>query len=167
MNIEQEAIVARLQDNLFTLRQLAGWSAIDLSKKLDVTRQTIYNLERGKPKMSLVQYLAIRKLLEIEIEEQQDNKALAQAVDVLLDKRDIPEEELRELQIKLKTITKGMSKTSDRSIALQLVAQTVGLAVPAIAAGLITKSPYTGAMAGLTILDLISGGTGGKHDDKE
>ena len=167
MNKEQEIKVSRLQDNLFTLRQLAGWSAIDLGKRLDVTRQTIYNLERGKPKMSLVQYLAIRKLLEIEIELQPDNKALAQAVIVLLDDEEIPEDELKELEIKLKTITKGMSRTTDRGVALQLVVQTVGLAVPAIAAGLITKNPYAGVVTGFAILDHISGGTGGKSDEKK
>lgn len=151
MNAEQKKIVARLQDNLFTIRQLAGWSAKDLGRLLDVTVQTIYNLERGKPQMSWIQYLAIRKILEIEIESQQDNKALSTAVSVLLDNDNLPDKEMEDLQKGLKTIAKGMSKSPDRAVALKLALQTVGIATASIAAGVLTKSPSAGINAWLWI----------------
>ena len=52
MNADQLKIVARLQDNLYTIRQLVGWSAEEMGVLLDITRQTVYNLERGRPRMS-------------------------------------------------------------------------------------------------------------------
>ena len=82
-----------------------------------------------------------------------------------MDDGDISKEELKDLQIKLKTITKGMTHTSDRRVALQLVAQTVGLAAPAIVAGILTKNAHIGILTGTTILNLVSGGTGGNSDD--
>ena len=89
MNDEQLKIVARLQDNLYTIRQLAGWSADQMGRLLDVTKQTVYNLERGKPKMSWAQYLAVRKILDLEIERQPDNVVLPKAVAVLLDDEEL------------------------------------------------------------------------------
>ena len=125
MNTQQKRIVNRLQSNLYTIRQLAGWSADDLGELLDLTKQTIYNLERGKPKMSLVQYLAIRTIIDDEIRRQPDNKALSSAVALLLDDEELSHKEYDELQLSLKTITKGMARTTDREIALKLAMTTV------------------------------------------
>lgn len=151
MNAEQEKIVNRLQNNLFTLRQLAGWNADELGARLDLTKQTIYNLERGKPKMSWVQYLAIRKIFELEIEKQPDNKVLQKAIVVLLDGQDLPDQELEELQEALKTIAKGMTRSANRTIALKLALQTIGAATAGIAAGMLAKSPGAGISAWLSI----------------
>lgn len=125
MNTQQKRMVNRLQSNLYTIRQLAGWSADDLGELLDLTKQTIYNLERGKPKMSLVQYLAIRTIIDDEIRRQPDNKALSSAVALLLDDEELSDKEYDELQLSLKTITKGMARTTDREIALKLAMTTV------------------------------------------
>lgn len=158
MNSKQQNIVSRMQDNLYTIRQLAGWSAEELAERLDVTKQTVYNLERGKPKMSWVQYLALTKLIEIEIEAQPDNKALQQAVVVLLNNKDLPEEEYYELQQSLKTIAKGMTKSSNRDIALKLALQTIA---PVIAGGVAAGAllgPTVGLQAGFYIADAIMKG---------
>ena len=121
MNADQLKIVARLQDNLYTIRQLAGWSAEEMGVLLDITRQTVYNLERGRPRMSWAQYLAIRKIIDLEIERQPDNLVLPKAVNVLLDDEELPESELTELQEALKTIAKGMvSRSVNRKIALKV-----------------------------------------------
>ena len=125
MNTQQKRMVNRLQSNLYTIRQLAGWSADDLGELLDLTKQTIYNLERGKPKMSLVQYLAIRTIIDDEICRQPDNKALSSAVALLLDDEELSDKEYDELQLSLKTITTGMARTTDREIALKLAMTTV------------------------------------------
>lgn len=159
MNNEQRIIVSRLQNNLYTIRQLAGWSADELGNLLDVTRQTVYNLERGNPKMSWVQYLAIRKIIDIEIERQPDNKVLVQAVTVLLDNEEleISEAEMEELQVSLRTIAKGMTRTADRSIALKLALQTVGAATAGIAASVLSRSAGTGISTGLMIARTLAG----------
>lgn len=140
MTPEQKKKRDRLQENLYSIRQLAGWKADAMAKDLDLTKQTIYNLERGKPKMSWVQYLAIRTLIEKKIMEQPKNEVLRNSVTVLVDCDELPEEKYDELQKSLKTITKGMSRTSDRNIALKLAAQTIG----AVAVGILTKNPTIG-----------------------
>lgn len=152
MTPEQARKVERLQENLYSIRQLAGWKAEKLAADLDVTKQTIYNLERGKPKMSLVQYLAIRTLIDDEIAQQPDNEVLRNTVTVLVDYDGLPDEKYDELQRSLKTITTGMSRTRDRSNALSLVAQTVGAATAGLAVGLLSKSPIAGVTTWLSVI---------------
>lgn len=145
MNADQLKIVARLQDNLYTIRQLAGWSAEEMGVLLDITRQTVYNLERGRPRMSWAQYLAIRKIIDLEIERQPDNLVLPKAVTVLLDDEELPGPELAELQEALKTIAKGMvSRSVNRKIALKLAMQTVDAATAGIKAGTLAKCSGAG-----------------------
>ena len=63
----------RMQQYLSLLRSCAGWTAKDLADRLEVSRQSIsawenYDCESRKGvKLSKIQYLAIRKLLEDEI----------------------------------------------------------------------------------------------------
>ena len=58
--------IAELQSNLEMLRKLFGWTAEQLGNRLDVTKQTILNLEHGKAGMTKIQYIAIRSVLETE-----------------------------------------------------------------------------------------------------
>lgn len=53
----------RLQEHLSSIRQIAGWSAQELGEQLDLSRQAIYNLEKGAAKLSVAQYIAITTLL--------------------------------------------------------------------------------------------------------
>ncbi len=62
----EEREIAELQDNLEMLRKLFGWTAEQLGNRLGVTKQTILNLEHGKPVMSKIQYIAIRSVMETE-----------------------------------------------------------------------------------------------------
>lgn len=65
MNTEEREI-SELQNNLEMLRKLFGWTAEQLGNRLGVTKQTILNLEHGKPVMSKIQYIAIRSVMEVE-----------------------------------------------------------------------------------------------------
>lgn len=64
----------RMQQQLQLLRTCAGWTAKDLADQLEVSRQTIsawenYDFKNKKGvKLSKIQYLAIKKLLEDEID---------------------------------------------------------------------------------------------------
>ena len=62
--------ISRLQRHLPLIRSCAGWTAAALGEKLGVKRQTISTIEQGeeKYKMTRMQYLAIRKVLDDEIE---------------------------------------------------------------------------------------------------
>lgn len=82
-----------LQQNLSSIRKIAGWTAEQLGEKIGVTKQTISNLENSKTPMNLTQYIAIRTVLDYEIESNQDNTVLPQVIDILVDKGSELEEE--------------------------------------------------------------------------
>lgn len=86
--VATEQRIKLLQENLQTLRILAGWSADDLARMLDVSRQTIVNLENNHSSgMTTVQYLAIRSLFEAVIYSNK-NDILAKAIEILVDSDD-------------------------------------------------------------------------------
>lgn len=82
-NIENE--IALLQENLEMLRKLFGWSAEQLGNRLGVTKQTVLNLEHGKPVMSKIQYIAIRAVFETEanVREDEEKKNLLTVMDLI------------------------------------------------------------------------------------
>lgn len=90
MALEQNDI-KKLQVNLSSIRKIAGWTAQDLGKKIGVTKQTISNLENQKTEMTLTQYIAIRTVLDYEIENNKSNEVLPQVVHILLD---VPDDEI-------------------------------------------------------------------------
>ncbi|MDR0851201.1 MAG: helix-turn-helix domain-containing protein [Clostridiales Family XIII bacterium] len=87
-NKEREAQIKRLQQNLAPIRKIAGWTAEMLGDKIGVTKQTISNLENSRTPMSFVQYLAIRMVLDHEIESNKENEVLPKVVALLLDSGD-------------------------------------------------------------------------------
>ena len=72
-----------MQDNLSDLRKIAGWTAEVLAGKLGITKQTISNIENQKVKISTIQYIAIRSVLECEIASNQSNTTLRKVMGVL------------------------------------------------------------------------------------
>lgn len=87
----QQQEIKRLQENLGTIRKIAGWTTQDLGERIGVTKQTISNLENKKTDMTLTQYIAIRTVLDYEIANNKGNEVLPQVVHLLLD---VPIEEL-------------------------------------------------------------------------
>lgn len=87
MALEQNDI-KKLQVNLSSIRKIAGWTAQDLGKKIGVTKQTISNLENQKTEMTLTQYIALRTVIDYEIENNKSNEVLPQVVHILLDVSD-------------------------------------------------------------------------------
>ena len=87
--------VKKLQDNLSAIRKIAGWTAQDLGKKIGVTKQTISNIENKKTEMTLTQYIAIRTVLDYEMENNKANEVLPQVVHLLLD---VPDEKLTDAE---------------------------------------------------------------------
>ena len=80
--------ISRLQRHLPLIRSCAGWTAAALGEKLGVKRQTISTIEQGeeKYKMTRMQYLAIRKVLDDEIEtSSNDTQMLSAVIDALVD----------------------------------------------------------------------------------
>ena len=46
---ERNKQIRRLQQNLSSIRKIAGWTAEILGEKIGVTKQTISNIENNKP----------------------------------------------------------------------------------------------------------------------
>lgn len=86
-----------LQENLSLIRACAGWSAQDLADKLDVRRQTVGSFEKKGKELNMMQYLALRQVIETEIRENKDSSAmLALVMDALVDNPDNYTAEARE-----------------------------------------------------------------------
>ena len=108
MNTDKETI-EKLRRALPTIRIIAGWSAARLAELLGVTRATIVTLENTEYKMSIIQYLAIRKLLEEEIKDS-SNQRLAATIEILVDREDIPESDKSELRDETARIAKKIGR---------------------------------------------------------
>ena len=113
-----EKQIEYLQENLSSIRKIAGWTAEDLGKKIGVTKQTISNLETFKSKMNLTQYIAIRTVLDFEIENNKNNVVLSQVVTILVDNGDdLREENYKELRDVVET-TAASATTGKKGVAL-------------------------------------------------
>lgn len=61
--------VQRIQENLFIIRIVAGYSSAEFASEIGVSRQCVHLWESGKSHMSVLHYMAIWKLIDIVIEE--------------------------------------------------------------------------------------------------
>ena len=57
-----------LQDNLKSIREILNWTSEDLGNLIGVTKQTISNLEKKNSKLTKLHYIAIRTVVDFEIE---------------------------------------------------------------------------------------------------
>ena len=84
-NRNEEEIISFLQDNLSSVRKIAGWTTEEFGDKIGVTKQTISNLENKKTVMTRTQYIAIGAVLKYEIPNNKNSEVLAYVVNILLD----------------------------------------------------------------------------------
>ena len=84
-NRSEEEIISLLQDNLSSVRKIAGWTTEELGDKIGVTKQTISNLENKKTKMTRTQYIAIGTVLKYEVSSNKNAEVLAYVIGILLD----------------------------------------------------------------------------------
>ena len=123
---QQAAQITCLQKNLSAIRKIAGWTSEQLGEKIGVTKQTISNLENGKTQMTLTQYIALRSIIDFEIQTNKGNLVLLQVVEVLLNNYDEYTEEERE---KVTENVKTIAATASGGI--------TGAALAAVSAGLL------------------------------
>ena len=90
--------IRRLQQNLSSIRKIAGWTAEILGDKIGVTKQSISNLENEKSPMNFTQYIAIRTALDCEIESNKENEVLPKVVAILLDSDDLDDEDYSKIK---------------------------------------------------------------------
>ena len=103
---QRQKQINRLQKNLSSIRKIAGWTAEVLGNKIGVTKQTISNLENKKTPMNFTQYIAIRSVLDAEIEQNKENKVLPQVIAILLDSdNELDNDEYEEIQKSVETVS--------------------------------------------------------------
>ena len=103
---QRQKQINRLQENLSSITKIAGWTAEVLGNKIGVTKQTISNLENNKTPMNFTQYIAIRSVLDAEIEQNKENKVLPQVIAILLDSdNELDNDEYEEIQKSVETVS--------------------------------------------------------------
>lgn len=108
--VKKQKQIQLLQQNLCSIRKIAGWTAEQFGEKIGVTKQTISNLENSKTPMNLTQYIAIRSILDYEIESNRDNTVLPQVIDILVDKgAELEEENYSEIKERVDTVAASAS----------------------------------------------------------
>ena len=112
MNYSDE-LKNRLQDNLLLVRRCAGWTSEELGEKVGLGRQTINSLEKRTNgyEMTKTQYIAIRTILQDEINEnQKDTILLSNVLDIFVDN---PSNYSKEEKNKFLEKANILSKTKD------------------------------------------------------
>ena len=142
----REIKIKILQQNLSAIRKIAGWTAEQMGDKIGVTKQTVSNLENNKTPMNFTQYIAIRAVLDCEVEEHPENEALAQVTDILLNQADKLDAE------SYKTI-----KSSIDTVAAAAVGGITGAALTGVFTGMVLPAAK---VAGLTLLGPVGGAIG-------
>lgn len=143
---DRERKIKILQQNLSSIRKIAGWTAEQIGDKIGVTKQTISNLENNKTPMNFTQYIAIRAVLDCEVEEHPENEALAQAIDILLNHADKLDDE------NYKNV-----KCSIDTVAAAAVGGITGAALTGVFTGMVLP---VAKVAGLTLLGPVGGTLG-------
>lgn len=100
--------IERLQENLAVIRKAGGWSCEKFGEILGLSKQSICNLERKTVRMSKAQYIAIRTILDYEMQTyiSEDVIHITEKAFLNYHKIDIPEETMA----KARTFYKGLSK---------------------------------------------------------
>ena len=142
-----------LQQNIRSIRQIAGWTAERLGKEIGVTKQTISDLENSKRPMTLTQYLAIRSILNDEIESNNGNTVLPQVIEILVDKgAEIEEEKYFEIKDTVETVAASASNGKrGASLAKIFIAllTSPGIISALTALGIMLSQSGTGTTSGL------------------
>ena len=144
-----EEEIKRFQGILLLVRKCVGWSAEELGDRIGVTRQTINNLESGRCKLNKTQYIAMRSVLDKEMEEfPEETEMLKVVLDAFVDNPDgYSEESKQEIFKKAMLLSPAISSdpSNRKEVSKEWIAILVSLgilgplAVPALLIGLWRK----------------------------
>lgn len=75
---DRDLKMMRMQNNFGALRKIAGWTTEQLANKLDVSKQTVCNLENKEnhTKMKYSQYALLKMIFDEEIKNNPQNELL-------------------------------------------------------------------------------------------
>lgn len=92
---------------MLSIRKIAGWTAEELGDRVGITKQTISNLENRKVNLTQTQYIAIRSVLNYEIQTNKEDTVLPQVLSILLyrdNNAQIDDEKERKIQVMSKKV---------------------------------------------------------------
>jgi len=124
MDKKTKSRMMRMQKYLSTLRMLAGWSAEALADELDVTRQTIVNLEKDQTKITKIQYLVLSVIFYNKAK-QDENKTLRQALKFLIDSPEEKEQERAKLCQEVENAVNKLGRRTGSKRAAIVAAATI------------------------------------------
>ena len=116
MGKERMIKIVRLQENLGSIRRIAGWTAEGFGSMLAVSKQNISNLENKNTKLSQAQYIAIRHLLDYQVKIDPENTTLPRIVGLLVDRLEIQGHEYDLLKSTAKDIGTAAATMKGRSL---------------------------------------------------
>ncbi len=131
MRAPTESEIMMLQDNLQPIRNAGGWTLEELGDMIGVTKQTMSNLENKKTEMSRTQYIALRSVLDYEVENNPDNTVLPAALDLFLDSDKYTPEQKASVNA---FITGARKSGMDSASIIAGVASLVGVAIATLVA---------------------------------
>lgn len=135
-NRSEEEIISLLQDNLSSVRKIAGWTTEELGDKIGVTKQTISNLENKKTKMTRTQYIAIGTVLKYEVSSNRNAEVLAYVIGILLDSdKRFSDKERADIKKNFEMLAVA-SATGMRGRELREFSKTLGMIMTGTIAGL-------------------------------
>ena len=126
--------IERLQENLVTLRTVAGWNAEQFASSVGVSRQYYSELENNSRKLTQSLYLA---MLYIFNEEGKNNKELSDVMKNCLNKEVLSNENCRELS---KYISDERKRKTNEIDAKKKILGIVGATAAVSIVGIIVKA---------------------------
>ena len=132
---DRDLKIMRMQNNLGALRKIAGWTTEQLANKLDVSKQTVCNLENKEnhTKMKYSQYALLKMIFDEEIKNNLQNELLEKAMDVLINEPDPDENKYNEKELYIDTLASAKYAGKSNEELAKFMALMCGmLAVPVV-----------------------------------
>lgn len=116
--------------------------------RLGVSKQTISNLENAKMQISLIQYIAIRAILDYEIEEHPVNEVLSLAIHLLLDEEEnLSEEDYEKVKQAIDMVAAAKTGGVEETVLFFLFTKMIGTVAADAGIGMISPLGIVGGVA--------------------
>lgn len=142
-----------LQKNLKTIRTILNWTLEEFANKIGVTKQTISNLENLKTEMTKIQYIAIRTILDYEVETGPRDNGLAEVLTLLFDDEKKLKGSLSE--DKRSDAAKIVATATSSGLAASLILPALVPLIGAVSVGILSSISNTKVSAGQWIKNIL------------
>lgn len=120
-----------MQNSLKYIRENIGWTSEQLAMKIGVTKQTISNIETRKTKLTKLHYIAIRTVLDYDIEQlrnEEQQKKIKLLLNILFDNKEFHKSDMSAKK-------NDLSKLITASTSLDTAIDIVKMIAPAVSLG--------------------------------